>query len=72
MKDKDPFYKRSSFGSLLFFVGVALIFWLVDGKVPTSQDWIEGLVLLLTVFGYQAARPTAPADTQYLKRADKF
>lgn len=66
---KDPFWKRSSFGSLLFLLGTMLIYWLVDGAAPESQDWIEALVLALTVFGYQAARPTAPASK--LPRADK-
>ena len=56
----DPFYKRSSFGSLLFMLGTLGIYWLVEEKDPTAQDWIQVLVLGLTVFGYTVGRPTGP------------
>ena len=56
----DPFWKRSSFGSLLFFLGSMGVFWIVDGVAPTSDQWIQALVLALTVAGYQGARPTGP------------
>lgn len=58
----SPFWLRSSFGSLLFFMGSLLIFWLVDGVEPTSDQWIQVLVLALTVAGYQKVRPTGPVS----------
>lgn len=54
---RDPFWRRSSFGSLLFMLGTMAIFWLVEGSKPDAQDWIEVLVLALTVLGYQGFRP---------------
>lgn len=55
---KDPFWKRSGFGMVVLYIGTMLIFWLVDDEVPTSQDLIQGLVLVLGLFGYQKVRPT--------------
>lgn len=57
----DPFWKRSSFGSLLYALGLMLIGYLVADRVPGEGEWILVLGLLLTVLGYQAARPTVKA-----------
>lgn len=43
---------------VVLYIGTMLIFWLVDDEVPTSQDLIQGLVLVLGLFGYQKVRPT--------------
>lgn len=56
----NPWYKRSIFGSLLYALGVMGVYWIVDGKVPTSSEWITVLGMALGVFGYTMARPTGP------------
>ncbi len=57
----DPFWKRSSFGSLLFAVGLLGIGYLY-GKIPDEQDLVNVLGLILTVAGYTTFRPTGPVS----------
>ncbi len=55
----DPFWKRSSFGSLLFAVGLLGIGYLY-GRLPHEEDLVAILGLILTVAGYTTFRPTGP------------
>lgn len=57
---RDPFWKRSSFGTLLYTAGAMLIGYLVGGRVPTEEAWLVLLGHALIVAGYQATRPTGP------------
>ena len=54
----DPFYKRSGFGTLIVFVGTMLIYWAVDEKIPTSDDWVQVLLMSVALLGYQVMRQT--------------
>lgn len=59
LPEPDPWWKRSSFGSLMWFVGAVGI-GVLYGRMPEEHDLLELLGLALTVAGYTRFRPTGP------------
>ena len=58
---KDPFWKRSAFGTFIKDAASILILWWIDGLDPSSASLIGLVTTLLLVMGYQMARPTQAA-----------
>lgn len=55
----DRWWQRSSFGSILWIVGVAAIHWIWTGEVPSEDGALNVLGLVIILLGYQKFRPTS-------------